>query len=100
MREPLLAVDDLYAGYEAGIDILQGLSLNKLPEKYIETSSVGLDLEKRTSVVNRSLDFEPVSHNAGIGKQLLHFAVIIMSDFAGIEAIKRLEVSSSLVEDQ
>src|SRR2546429_558210 len=80
--------------------MLLRLSIDKLPDKSIEASKVGLDLKKRARIPNRGLDFQLVSHNRRIRKELLDFTVIIASDSVRVKAIKRLEVASALSEDQ
>src|SRR5215469_9026387 len=46
--------------------VLTRLSIDKLPEKRIETARVGLDREKRACILNGRLDLQPVSHDLRI----------------------------------
>ena len=72
--------------------ILNWIAANKTPKISVEASELFFDVEKPFRVLDRSGDFQPVSHDAIVAEQSLHVSFAVAGDFLRSKSIERFSV--------
>ena len=72
--------------------ILNWIAANKAPDIRVEASEFFFDVEKPFRVLDRSGNFQPVSHDSVVAEQSLHVAFAVARDFLRSKSIECFSV--------
>ncbi len=78
---------------------LDSSSLDELPDIFIETAKLFLDIKECFGVPNGRIDLQAIADDAGVAKQLLNPALIVFRHNAGFELVEGRAVVFALPQD-